>query len=79
MTYIESSREALDVLAQIVEPSSKALPRASKPGEFRRGTSRGVGHVPTKQKTSLVGTLSRDPVMRFANRKGDEVLIFNVH
>ena len=32
-----------------------------------------------KQKTSLIGTLSRDPVMRFANRKGDEVLIFKVH
>jgi hypothetical protein len=32
-----------------------------------------------KQKTSLVGTLSRDPFMRFANRKGDEVLIFKVH
>ncbi len=32
-----------------------------------------------KQKTSLVGTLSRDPVMRFANGKGDEVLIFKVH
>ncbi|MFQ5544430.1 MAG: hypothetical protein ACE5FE_00500 [Acidiferrobacterales bacterium] len=32
-----------------------------------------------KQTTSLVGTLSRDPVIRFANSEGDEVLIFKVH